>query len=131
MLQVYTECSLIMYQYNSFIPDTVVRLSWYRKEAVFNYVQGSANPQTPGSKNKRMKSCVLLPAAGRGKQLFHLIFSEPGVCGFADPCTTSPLPINFISSDGCLIHGRLKIMPQYCQGPLQISTTSTTTTLQY
>ena len=49
-------------------------------------VQGSANPQTPGSENKRIKSCVLLPAAGRRTQLFHLIFSEPGVCGFADPC---------------------------------------------
>ena len=50
-------------------------------------VQGSANPQTPGLKNKRIKSCVLLPAAGRRTQLFHLIFSEPGVCGSADPCT--------------------------------------------
>ena len=28
-----------------------------------------------------------MPAAGRRTQLFILIFSEPGVCGFADPCT--------------------------------------------
>ena len=27
-------------------------------------VQGSANPRDPGSVNKRIKSCVLLPAAG-------------------------------------------------------------------
>ena len=33
-------------------------------------IQGSANPQTPGSKNKRIKICVLLPAAGRRMQLF-------------------------------------------------------------
>ena len=51
-----------------------------------NVIQGSSNPQTPGSENKRIKICVLLPAAGRRTQLFHLIFSEPGVCGFADPC---------------------------------------------
>ena len=49
-------------------------------------IQGSANPQTPGSENKRWKSCVLLPVAGRRTQLFYLIFTEPGVCGFADPC---------------------------------------------
>ena len=33
-----------------------------------------------------MKSCVLLPAAARRTQLFILLFSEPGVCRFADPC---------------------------------------------
>ena len=33
-------------------------------------LQGSANPQTPGSENKRIKSCVLLPAAGRRSQSF-------------------------------------------------------------
>ena len=52
-------------------------------------LQGSANPQTPGSENKRIKSCVLLPAAGRRTQLFHLIFTEPGVCGFAELCIPS------------------------------------------
>ena len=31
-------------------------------------IQGSANPQTPGSENMRAKSCVLLPAAGRRTQ---------------------------------------------------------------
>ena len=36
----------------------------------------------------RWKSCVLLPAAGRRTQLFHLMITQPGVCGFADPCTT-------------------------------------------
>ena len=49
-------------------------------------IQGSANPQTPGSENKGIKSCVLLPAAGRRTQLFILLFSESGVCGFAHPC---------------------------------------------
>ena len=58
------------------------------------YLQGSANPQTPGSENKRIKSCVLLTAAGRRKQLFHLIFTEQGVCGFADPCK---LPTRWMS----------------------------------
>ena len=52
-------------------------------------IQGSANPQTPGSENKRIKSCLLLPATGRKTQLFHLIFTEPGVCRFADPCMSS------------------------------------------
>ena len=51
------------------------------------YLQGSANPQTLGSKSKKMKSCILLPAAGRRTQLFQLIFTEPWVCRFADPCT--------------------------------------------
>ena len=51
------------------------------------HIQGSANPQTPGSENKRIKSCVFLPAAGRRTQLFQLIFTEPGVCIFADPCS--------------------------------------------
>ena len=45
--------------------------------------------------------------------------------------TTSPLPIIFIKSEGCLIHGTLKIMSQYCQGPDQLSTILTTTSLQY
>ena len=58
-------------------------------------VQGSANPQTPGSKNKRIKSCVRLPAAGRRTQLFILIFTEPGVCGFAKPCTDYYLGLLF------------------------------------
>ena len=64
-----------------------VRTSLYRSAATWKILlQGSANPQTPGSENKRIKSCVLLPAAGRRTQLFHLIFTEPGVCGFAEPC---------------------------------------------
>ena len=29
---------------------------------------------------------VLLLQAGRRMQIFILLFSEPGVCGFADPC---------------------------------------------
>ena len=33
-----------------------------------------------------MKSCVLLPAAGRRSQLFHLIFTEPGKHTLAHPC---------------------------------------------
>ena len=49
-------------------------------------IQGWAKVRFPGSVNMRWKHCVVLPAAGRRTQLFHLIFSEPGVCGFADPC---------------------------------------------
>ena len=59
----------------------------FEKGDVYQLLQGSANPQTSGSENKRIKICVLLAAAGRRTQLFHLIFSEPGVCGFAGPCT--------------------------------------------
>ena len=66
--------------------ETSITSTWIT-EYMLEGIQGSANPQTPGSENKRKKNCVLLPAAGRRTQLFHLIFSEPGVCGFADPCT--------------------------------------------
>ena len=65
------------------------------------YVQGSANPQTPGSEKMRWKSCVLLPAAGRRTQLFILLFSEPGVCGFAEPCSaarTHALPPSLVTA---------------------------------
>ena len=44
---------------------------------------------------------------------------------------TSPLPIIYIKSEGCLINGTLEIMSQYCQGPHQLSTILTTTSLQY
>ena len=48
-----------------------------------------------GVRQKIIKSLGLgmLPTVGRRTQLFHLIFSEPGVCGFADPCTGSPILI--------------------------------------
>ena len=49
-------------------------------------VQGSANPRGPGSVNKRIKSCVLLPATGSRTQLFHLILIKPRPRGLADPC---------------------------------------------
>ena len=42
-------------------------------------LQGSSKRWTTGSMNVRMKNCVLSPAAGRRTQLFHLIFTEPGV----------------------------------------------------
>ena len=42
------------------------------------YVQGWAKVRFPGSVNRRGKSCVFLPAAGRRTQLFPLIFTEPG-----------------------------------------------------
>ena len=57
-------------------------------------LQGSANPRTPGSKNKKIKSCVLLPAAGRRMQRFILLFSEPGVHGIADPCSIRITELN-------------------------------------
>ena len=57
----------------------------------------------PGSMNKRIKSCVLLPAAGRRTQLFHLIYTEPGPCGLADPCSCISLktdPIFVVNKKG-------------------------------
>ena len=42
---------------------------------------------SPGSVNMRSKNCVLLPAAGRRTQLFHLIFTEPGAHLLVHPCT--------------------------------------------
>ena len=47
--------------------------------------QGSTNPQTSGSENMRINSCVLLLAVDRRTQLFILIFLEPEVYGLADP----------------------------------------------
>ena len=39
-----------------------------------------------GSVNMRRKNCVLLPAAGRRTQLFHLIFTQPGAYLLEHPC---------------------------------------------
>ena len=48
----------------------------------------------------RIKSCVLLPAAGRRTQLFHLIFTEPGPRGLADPCIhANDIPSPFFAID--------------------------------
>ena len=41
---------------------------------------------TPGSVNVRRNNCVLLPAANSRTQLFHLIFTEPGVHLLGHPC---------------------------------------------
>ena len=49
-------------------------------------IQGSANTRGPGSEIGKVKSCVLLPAAGR-RMHFHIIFTEPGPCGLAGPYT--------------------------------------------
>ena len=49
-------------------------------------VQGCTKRWTPGSVNMTRKNCVLLPAAGRRAQLFHLIFTEPGVHLLVHPC---------------------------------------------
>ena len=50
-------------------------------------VQGWAKVRIPGSVSMTRKSCVVLPAAGRRMQLFHLIFTEPGNRTLAHPCT--------------------------------------------
>ena len=42
----------------------------------------------------RIKSCVLLPAAGRKTQPFILIFSEPGPRGLANPCRSFDMSQN-------------------------------------
>ena len=52
----------------------------------FMLVQGCTKRWTPGSVNMKRKNCVLLPAAGRRAQLFHLIFTEPGVHLLVHPC---------------------------------------------
>ena len=60
-------------------------------------VQGWAKVRFPGSVNMRWKSCVLLPAAGRRTQFFHLIFTKPGKHTLAHPCTkiyVHPLPLS-------------------------------------
>ena len=49
-------------------------------------VQGWTLWCAPGSVNLSRKYCVLLPAAGRRTQLFHLIFTEPGVPVLGHPC---------------------------------------------
>ena len=50
-------------------------------------LQGCTLWCAPGSVNMRRKNCVLLPAAGRRTQYFHLIFTEPGKCTLAHPCS--------------------------------------------
>ena len=59
-----------------------------KNEKACTGISKSTNPRF--QEYKRIKSCVLLPAAGRRTQLFHLIFTEPGVCGFAYPCSPNP-----------------------------------------
>ena len=49
-------------------------------------VQGWPKRWTPGSVNMRRKNCVLLPAAGKRTQLFHLTFTEPWVHLLGHPC---------------------------------------------
>ena len=77
-------------------------------------LHGSANPQIPGSENKRIKSCVLLPAAGRRTQLFHLIFTEPGPRGLADPCSYNDETSSSIKESCSMTigQGRTKALPQ-------------------
>ena len=60
--------------------------SWNNTHACLLLLQGSANPQTPGSKKKRIKICVLLPAAGRDRNFFSS-FSRN--LGFVD----LPIPV--------------------------------------
>ena len=56
-------------------------------------VQGWVEVRFPGSVNMRWKSCVLLPAAGRRTQLFHLVSMEPGAHNKVLPCTLSYIKI--------------------------------------
>ena len=49
-------------------------------------IQGCTLWCAPGSVNMRWKNYVLLPAEGRRKQLFHLIFTEPGEHHKVHPC---------------------------------------------
>ena len=52
----------------------------------FGFVRGCTKRWTPGSVNMKRKNCVLLPAAARRAQLFHLLFTEPGVHLLVHPC---------------------------------------------
>ena len=49
-------------------------------------LQGCPKRWTPGSVIMRRKNYVLLLAAGRRTQLFHLIFTKPGVHLLGHPC---------------------------------------------
>ena len=51
-------------------------------------IQGWPKRWTPGSVNMKRKNCVLLTAAGRKTQPFHLKFTEPGVHLLGHPCIT-------------------------------------------
>ena len=73
-----------------------------RVESFLPPIQGLANPRTPGSENMRVKSCVLLPTAGRRMQLFILIFSEPGVRGLADLCSLN-FTVLLINHIACML----------------------------
>ena len=52
-------------------------------------IQGSAKRLRPGLVNMRRKNCVLLPAAGKRTQYFHLMFTKPGRSLLAEPCSAS------------------------------------------
>ena len=57
-----------------------------------------------------IKSCVLLPAAGRRTQLFHLIYTEAGPCGLADPCISLKTdPIFVVNKKG--LHSIYPFLP--------------------
>ena len=59
------------------------------KAAINAYVQGSANPQTPGCVKIRWKSCILLPAVGRRAQHFGYWISQ----SWATSSIGSPWPL--------------------------------------
>ena len=50
-----------------------------KRGIVFSNLQGWPKRWSPGSVNMRLKSCVLLLAAGWRMQFFLLIFTDPGV----------------------------------------------------
>ena len=57
--------------------------------------------------NMRRKSCVLLPAAGRKTQLFHLISTEPGVHLLVHPCMCQSGLVQHLDTD---LDMRLKLI---------------------
>ena len=66
----------------------------------------------PGSVNMTRKYCVLLPAAGRRTQIFHLLFTEPRAHHKVHPCR---LIFNIIPN---LVPGDIITIARESQGPL-------------
>ena len=91
-------------------------------------LQGSANLRGPGSENKRINGCVILPAADRRTQLFHLIFTQPGPRGFAYPCrplSNFTQPIRAVLNRKILSINRplpLSVQTSLMDGPQRMST---------
>ena len=71
------------------------------------HIQGWAKVRFPGSVIMRCRICVLLPAAGRRTQFFHLIFTKPGKHTLAHPCIwhRRPYPLGRTTTNSLVAAG--------------------------